>query len=918
MLFRHGPKQALFVALAIFASSLVPSSSASATFEVTTFSGINGKGSQIKEVGESGTTSMAPDGTLYIADRKLFSIRKFKNGVFTDFVKYSPKWDPQRGRSAVPCGVFAKSVNEIYVSYCDLKSVDLYNGSGVLQRTYLVNVGIQNMGFDWGGGLVVNSSGDIFLSEEENHVIIKINGSTGASEIYAGNVGVRGFVNGAARSATFNVPRGLLIDAQGSLLVADTVNNAVRKIDSNRQVSTLLGLRCEPMGLDMDSKGAIYVVGGRNCGGYIYKIGTGAIYDDSATSTNCSIPSCVIGQPAFAANATISIDRFGNSPSDNIFITDYANGNLQVFSSAGRRISTFGGSNGYGVTTFLPGSENQLYNFPINVFPVEDGTYLAVDLGSVRHIAANGEILRVTFLPSACWYSRGVAITPDGTLFCSDWRKIMVRFPDGQLAYIGSGINEHRDGNSSNAGFQSVAGMAVWGEDLYVLEDAYSGYLRKVSRVGNTRNFQVTTVFGSGNTSQEPTNYMERGSVILRYPNQIAFDLSGNLFITGTDTYLWKTDLKSSSPVTRIPGDFDSAWVNGVATDDQGRAFVSTHLGSVYLATNVISRITPTGHGRVDGPANQASFTAPRVTFVDQQGDLLVADTHNQLIRKINVGTKAGYGVLKTAAAKPFMVQTSSSNSGNSSNSSNQAKPKPAKPSFSAINFSDNKINISVNIGSGSNRPDKVYLVAPKLGANASNPIAGTIAGALASWSIDVDKALSGVAIPLEIVSEKDGVKSDPLDGSYKFPNFSTEASKVPPAPTDFKSRIVGNAALITANTAIKSGAIPTSAYLISKNLGISKQNALPGEIIGKKLVFEVPVKAKMAGKKYPVTIFSTNAKGESKLLNGVLAVPALPKVPIPNINNAVPKPPQTIICVRPGQTRAFTGTKCPPGWNQG
>ena len=121
-------------------------------FAVSTFSG-SGQIDGAIEVGEPATTSMAPDGTLYIADRHLFAVRKFKDGIFSDFVKSGRTWNGIR--SAVPCGVFVRSLNEIYVSYCDLKSVDLFDERGILQRTYLVNVGISNMGFDWGGGLSV-------------------------------------------------------------------------------------------------------------------------------------------------------------------------------------------------------------------------------------------------------------------------------------------------------------------------------------------------------------------------------------------------------------------------------------------------------------------------------------------------------------------------------------------------------------------------------------------------------------------------------------------------------------------------------------------------------------------------------------------------------------------------------------------
>jgi hypothetical protein len=239
---------------------------------------------------------------------------------------------------------------------------------------------------------------------------------------------------------------------------------------------------------------------------------------------------------------------------------------------------------------------------------------------------------------------------------------------------------------------------------------------------------------------------------------------------------------------------------------------------------------------------------------------------------------------------------------------------KPSTPTFSAVNFSGNKININVNIGSSSNRPDKVYLVAPKLGFTSANPNPGTINGNTASWSLDLNSVLGGTAIPLEIVGEKDGVKSDPLTGSYNVPS-TAKVTSVPAAPTKFSSRIVGTSAFVTTLVTMKENALPTKAFLYSNALGISKSKSLLGEIVGDKAIIEVPIKASMAGKKYPVTIYLTNSKGESKPLVATLSIPA-PKVPV--LPTALPQPNgvEPVICIRSSMTRVFSGS-CPPGWKK-
>jgi len=1101
-------------------------------FAVSTFSG-SGQIDGAIEVGEPATTSMAPDGTLYIADRHLFAVRKFKDGIFSDFVKSGRTWNGIR--SAVPCGVFVRSLNEIYVSYCDLKSVDLFDARGILQRTYLVNVGISNMGFDWGGGLSVSENGDIFLSEEENHLIIRIDGASGTSEIFAGKAGVRGSDNGTRQTSTFNVPRGLMHDRDGSLLIADTLNRSIRRIDRAGQVSTIVNIRCGTMGLDRDSNGFIYVVGDRECGALIYKIGQGAIYDDGPKSINISLPGGISGQPLFAVNSTISINRFGTSPSNEIFIADWANNNIKVFTIDGRLLKSFGEADSWGITNSLNGTKNQIYNFPHKVFPVEDGSYLVVDNSTVRHVSSSGDVLKVNQLREHCWYSMGVAIGPDGTLYCSAGKRIFVSFPDGQFMYIGSGQNSTRDGSASTSAFKQVEGMAFWRDELFVVEGAYSGFIRKVVKTG-AREFQVTTFLGSG-TNAQPTNTMPKASATLIYPNQIAFDFSGNLFIGGGSTFLWKTRTDDSSPVVRIPGEFGGSWIMGIATDRSGVAYISTELGSIFRADSSIIRLSPEGIGAKNGVISQASFYRPIASFVDSKGALLVADRDGNKIRKIQVGTASGYGNLTTKSASPYLSLSNSGSGGSSSNSSSLRKPrnnnawsrpsslvpglsevhqrgyfkddtqhfasaqtikvlrttssalpiwnlsreigedisiwwggyfipdesgswdlrltsddasylwlgkdavlnysfgtstallslpgihpsesksqsiylekdkiyplriqfgnsidvasfklevkapshkgnwdtnlegliwssdftdtedctnygisytlsqslgygtfdvpgcsnnpgknintsvssKPSTPTFSGVNFSGNTINIDVNLGSNSSsRPDRVYLIAPKLGILASSPAIGKISGSSASWTLDINKLLSGTAIPLEIVGERDGIASDPLFGTYQVPSITQETSdkSVPAAPKNFKSRILGDTALITVDASLKSKSVPTGVRLVSKSLGISKVKALKGEVVGDKGFIEVPIKRSMFGKKFSVLIYFVNSKGKSKALNSSLAIPSPVKVPsVPRVIPVVPKtPPKTVICVRANQTRAFEGDNCPPGWEK-
>ncbi|HEY9766306.1 MAG TPA: hypothetical protein V6C82_08065, partial [Chroococcales cyanobacterium] len=98
-------------------------------------------------------------------------------------------------------------------------------------------------------GIAVDSKGSIFASSQWNDTIYKFS-SNGAMSIFAGQnrnqervsgpVG-SGYVDGPGSQALFRMPKGLAIDAQDNLYVADSNNSAIRKIDPAGNVSTLVG-----------------------------------------------------------------------------------------------------------------------------------------------------------------------------------------------------------------------------------------------------------------------------------------------------------------------------------------------------------------------------------------------------------------------------------------------------------------------------------------------------------------------------------------------------------------------------------------------------------------------------------------------------------------------------------------------------
>lgn len=320
---------------------------------------------------------------------------------------------------------------------------------------------------------------------------------------------------------------------------------------------------------------------------------------------------------------------------------------------------------------------------------------------------------------------------------------------------------------------------------------------------------------------------------------------------------------------------------------------------------------------------NGTSLSGRPLAF-DSNGDLANPMWHEFWISKNYVGSEpfvlmnGVWGRILTldAALQSFSWYSliNSTNSGASNGSAVLAKP--SAPTFSLINFSDNNININVNLGeSDITRPDKIYLVAPKLGFTNENPAEGTILGANASWTLSLGNLIGGSLIPIEIVGEKNGVKSDALIGSYTAPMVTPTLA--PPAPSNLTSRFSDSSAIITVSISSNESSRASAGFFFSPAMGIPKNDPLQGGIVGNKVIFEVPLKGYMAGKKYNVTVFIRNGIGESNPLITTLSIPAAPKKPSTPSVIRKPSAPKTVICVRNTQVRTFEGNLCPPGWSK-
>jgi sugar lactone lactonase YvrE len=87
--------------------------------------------------------------------------------------------------------------------------------------------------------LAMDRSGNLYVADTGNHAIRKITPDGGVTTL-AGN-GKPGFADGIGAGAQFNGPVGLAIDAKGIVYVADTYNDRIRRIGPGGSVTTVAG-----------------------------------------------------------------------------------------------------------------------------------------------------------------------------------------------------------------------------------------------------------------------------------------------------------------------------------------------------------------------------------------------------------------------------------------------------------------------------------------------------------------------------------------------------------------------------------------------------------------------------------------------------------------------------------------------------
>ncbi len=98
-------------------------------------------------------------------------------------------------------------------------------------------------GLETPSAIVLDDNGGLLVANTGAHTIVRIDLETGRSEVVAGRKGMSGNSDGKAGSARFNGPVGVALGEDGEIYVADTYNDSIRMIAPDGTVSTIAGGR---------------------------------------------------------------------------------------------------------------------------------------------------------------------------------------------------------------------------------------------------------------------------------------------------------------------------------------------------------------------------------------------------------------------------------------------------------------------------------------------------------------------------------------------------------------------------------------------------------------------------------------------------------------------------------------------------
>lgn len=331
---------------------------------ITTVAG-NGAGDYSGDNGvATGASLWLPDsvaadssGNLFIADHANYRVRKLDiNGVITTVAGNGSAGYSGDGGSATRAGLTASGValdgyGNVFICDAGNNRVRKVDTNGIITTVagngtdgYSGDGGrAANASFGFISGVAVDTHGNLFIADRYNNRVRKVDGRGVITTVAGNGSGDYSGDGGSAINASLWAPSGVAVDAYGSLFIADTSNNRIRKVDPNGVITTVAGNGAdaysgdgteatsaalgEPWGVAVDASGEMFIPSDNR----VRKVDTNGII----TSVAGNGTSTYSGDDSLATNAGVTTTSVAVDALGNLFIADAGNNRIRKVTAPG-------------------------------------------------------------------------------------------------------------------------------------------------------------------------------------------------------------------------------------------------------------------------------------------------------------------------------------------------------------------------------------------------------------------------------------------------------------------------------------------------------------------------------------------------------------------------------------------------------